>query len=79
MPIYALGEISPRLPESGNFWVAPDAQVMGNIVLLENASIWFAAVLRGDNETITIGENSNVQTARYCIPLEACRCGWAKT
>jgi carbonic anhydrase/acetyltransferase-like protein (isoleucine patch superfamily) len=61
MPIYALGEISPRLPESGNFWVAPDAQVMGNIVLLENASIWFAAVLRGDNETITIGENSNVQ------------------
>jgi carbonic anhydrase/acetyltransferase-like protein (isoleucine patch superfamily) len=34
---------------------------MGNIVLLENASIWFAAVLRGDNETITIGENSNVQ------------------
>lgn len=61
MPIYALGEISPRLPGSGNFWVAPDAQVMGNIVLLENASIWFAAVLRGDNETITIGENSNVQ------------------
>ena len=61
MPVYALGEISPRLPESGNFWVAPDAQVMGNIVLLENASIWFAAVLRGDNETITIGENSNVQ------------------
>ena len=61
MPVYALGKISPRLPESGNFWVAPDAQVMGNIVLLENASIWFAAVLRGDNETITIGENSNVQ------------------
>ena len=61
MPIYALGESSPRLPESGNYWVAPDAQVMGNIVLLENASIWFAAVLRGDNETITIGENSNVQ------------------
>jgi len=61
MPVYALGEISPRLPETGNFWVAPDAQVMGNIVLLENASIWFAAVLRGDNETITIGENSNVQ------------------
>jgi carbonic anhydrase/acetyltransferase-like protein (isoleucine patch superfamily) len=61
MPIYALGESSPRLPESGNYWVAPDAQVMGNIVLQENASVWFAAVLRGDNETITIGENSNVQ------------------
>jgi len=61
MPIYALGDTSPRLPESGNYWIAPDAQVMGNIVLLENASVWFAAVLRGDNETITIGENSNVQ------------------
>ena len=61
MPIYALGESSPQLPETGNYWIAPDAQVMGNIVLLENASVWFAAVLRGDNETITIGENSNVQ------------------
>tara|TARA_B110000971_G_C20023408_1_gene507536 strand:- start:774 stop:1304 length:531 start_codon:yes stop_codon:yes gene_type:complete len=61
MPIYALGEISPSFPASGNYWVAPDAQVMGNIVLLENASVWFAAVLRGDNEAITIGENSNVQ------------------
>ena len=61
MPLYSLGEMSPQLPESGNYWVAPDAQVMGNIVLLENASVWFAAVLRGDNETITIGENTNVQ------------------
>ena len=40
MPIYALGDTSPRLPESGNYWIAPDAQVMGNIVLLENASVW---------------------------------------
>jgi carbonic anhydrase/acetyltransferase-like protein (isoleucine patch superfamily) len=41
--------------------VAPDAQVMGNIVLKENASVWFGAVLRGDNDPIVIGENSNVQ------------------
>jgi len=61
MAIYALGDVAPVLPESGNYWVAPDAQVMGNIVLKENASVWFNAVLRGDNDPIIIGENSNVQ------------------
>ena len=61
MAVYALGELAPVLPESGNYWVAPDAQVMGNIVLKENASIWFNAVLRGDNDPIIVGENSNVQ------------------
>ena len=61
MAIYALGDVAPVLPESGKYWVAPDAQVMGNIVLKENASVWFNAVLRGDNDPIIIGENSNVQ------------------
>ncbi|MEQ9146441.1 MAG: gamma carbonic anhydrase family protein [Parvibaculaceae bacterium] len=61
MPIYALGESKPILPEDGAFWIAPDAQVMGNVTLEHNASVWFGAVLRGDNEMITIGENSNVQ------------------
>ena len=61
MAVYALGELAPVLPESGNYWVAPDAQVMGNIVLKENASVWFNAVLRGDNDPIIVGENSNVQ------------------
>ena len=61
MAIYALGELTPVFPETGNCWVAPDAQVMGNIVLKENASVWFGAVLRGDNDPIVIGENSNVQ------------------
>ena len=61
MAIYALGDVTPVFPESGNYWVAPDAQVMGNIVLKENASVWFGAVLRGDNDPIIIGENSNVQ------------------
>ena len=59
--IYALGDVTPVFPETGNYWVAPDAQVMGNIVLKENASVWFGAVLRGDNDPIVIGENSNVQ------------------
>lgn len=61
MPLYALGDLTPQLPESGSYWVAPDAQVMGNVKLEHNASVWFGAVLRGDNELITIGENSNVQ------------------
>ena len=61
MAIYALGEETPVFPETGNYWIAPDAQVMGNIVLKENASVWFGAVLRGDNDPIVIGENSNVQ------------------
>lgn len=61
MAIYALGDVKPVFPETGNYWVAPDAQVMGNIVLKENASVWFGAVLRGDNDPIVIGENSNVQ------------------
>ena len=61
MPIYALSDVTPVFPDSGAYWVAPNAQLMGAIVLKENASVWFNAVLRGDNEPITIGENSNVQ------------------
>ena len=61
MTVYALGDKTPNLPESGNYWVAPDAQVIGNVTMLENASIWFNAVIRGDNEEIIIGENSNIQ------------------
>lgn len=61
MTIYQLGEVQPIVPGEGNYWVAPDAQVMGNIELKKNASVWFGAALRGDNERITIGENSNVQ------------------
>ncbi len=61
MPIYTLGERQPQFPASGNYWVAPNAQVLGDILLHENASVWFNAVLRGDNELITIGKNSNVQ------------------
>ena len=61
MTVYALGDCTPTFPESGHYWIAPDAQVMGAIILEENASVWFGAVLRGDNEPITIGVNSNVQ------------------
>jgi carbonic anhydrase/acetyltransferase-like protein (isoleucine patch superfamily) len=61
MTEYALHGSSPRLPENGQYWIAPNASVIGDVVLKSNASIWFGAVLRGDNETMTIGENSNVQ------------------
>ncbi|WP_339832936.1 gamma carbonic anhydrase family protein [uncultured Parvibaculum sp.] len=61
MAIYAIGEAKPVLPPEGEYWIAPDAQVMGNVKLARNASVWFGAVLRGDNELISIGENSNVQ------------------
>lgn len=61
MTIYALDGISPELPEEGAYWIAPDAAVIGKVKLERNASVWFHAVLRGDNEVITVGENSNVQ------------------
>jgi len=61
MAMYKLGASAPTTPASGNYWVAESAQVMGNVILEENASVWFGAVARGDNDPITIGENSNVQ------------------
>ena len=49
-------------PEVGmNVWIAPSAAVMGKVVLEDEASIWFGAVLRGDNEVIWVGAGSNVQ------------------
>jgi len=61
MPLYALGDLVPKTPASGNFWVAPNAAVIGKVTLLENAAVWFGATVRGDVEDIIIGENSNVQ------------------
>jgi carbonic anhydrase/acetyltransferase-like protein (isoleucine patch superfamily) len=58
---YSLSGIAPTLPASGNYWIAPNATIIGNCILHENASVWFNAVLRGDNDPITIGENSNIQ------------------
>jgi carbonic anhydrase/acetyltransferase-like protein (isoleucine patch superfamily) len=61
MTAYALDDISPQLPPEGEYWIAPNASVIGNVILHRNASVWFGAVLRGDNEPITIGQDSNVQ------------------
>ncbi len=61
MPLYSLDGISPELPADGRYWIAPDAALIGKVRLKEGASVWFTAVLRGDNEWIEIGEDSNVQ------------------
>ncbi len=47
--------------EGEDYWIAPSAMVIGKVKLETNASVWWNAVLRGDNELITVGENSNVQ------------------
>jgi carbonic anhydrase/acetyltransferase-like protein (isoleucine patch superfamily) len=61
MPIYAYDSARPVLPPPGRFFLAPDAALIGRVVIEEDASIWFNAVLRGDNEPITVGRRSNVQ------------------
>lgn len=75
MPIYSLQGETPQLPEKGSFWIAPNATLIGKVRLLNGASIWFGAVLRGDNDWITVGENSNIQDNAVLhtdagIPLE---------
>ena len=59
MAIYQLGDAVPQIHESA--WVAESAQVMGRIELEQDTSVWFGAVLRGDNEPIRIGRCSNIQ------------------
>lgn len=59
MTIYALADTTPQIDDSA--WVAPDANIIGNVMLEQNASVWFGSTLRGDNEVITVGAGSNVQ------------------
>ena len=61
MPIYSLGEKKPQLPENNQYWVAPDAHVIGNVILGKDVGVWFGSVLRGDNDVIKIGEETNIQ------------------
>ena len=59
MAIYALGDTAPRIDDSA--WVADSAQVIGDVHLAADVSIWFNAVLRGDNTALVIGRGSNIQ------------------
>ena len=59
MTLYALGDSAPIVDVTA--WVAPDANVIGNVVLDAGSSVWFSSTLRGDNEVIHVGAGSNVQ------------------
>jgi carbonic anhydrase/acetyltransferase-like protein (isoleucine patch superfamily) len=61
MTLHALDGVRPQTPAEGSYWVAPTASVIGNVRLAEGVGIWFGAVLRGDNELIDIGRDTNVQ------------------
>ena len=62
--LYRLGDHSPAFADDSH-WVAPNAVLVGKVRLERDASVWFGAVLRGDNELITVGEGSNVQ--EHCV------------
>lgn len=59
MPIYALGDREPQFGE--NTWVADNATVIGRVLTGRNVSIWYNVVIRGDNDPIAIGDNTNIQ------------------
>jgi carbonic anhydrase/acetyltransferase-like protein (isoleucine patch superfamily) len=62
---YALGDV--RIETEGDaYWIAPSAVVIGRVRLMRDASVWWNAVLRGDNELITVGEGSNIQDGCVC-------------
>ena len=61
MAIYQLDGIGPELPEPDRYFIAHDAHIIGKCKLGDEVGIWFGAVLRGDNETISIGDRSNIQ------------------
>jgi len=61
MSLFAFEGVTPALPEDDSHYIAPGAAVIGRVVLGREVSIWFNAVLRGDNEAITLGDGSNVQ------------------
>ena len=61
MPIHVLDGISPELPGAGTFWIAPSATVIGKVKVGAGVGIWFGAVVRGDDEPIVIGDDTNLQ------------------
>ena len=63
--IYSLGDKQLN-KDNLDFWVAPNAVVIGDVSLKKNASVWFGSVLRGDNDPIILGENSNIQDNSVC-------------
>jgi carbonic anhydrase/acetyltransferase-like protein (isoleucine patch superfamily) len=65
MPVQPLEGAAPDLPASGRYWIAPSATVVGNVSLAEGVGIWFGVVIRGDQERITVGRDTNIQ--EHCV------------
>jgi carbonic anhydrase/acetyltransferase-like protein (isoleucine patch superfamily) len=61
MAIYEIDGEAPELPSDGRYWIADSAAVIGRVRLKADASVWFGAVLRGDNDWIEIGERTQIQ------------------
>jgi carbonic anhydrase/acetyltransferase-like protein (isoleucine patch superfamily) len=61
MTLYELDGTRVATPAEGRYWVAPNAVVIGKVVIEEDASVWFGSVIRGDNEPVRIGARSNIQ------------------
>ena len=59
MPIYSLDGVRPDIAD--NTYVAPSAQIIGNVKMADHSSVWFGAVIRGDNDLIEIGARTNIQ------------------
>jgi carbonic anhydrase/acetyltransferase-like protein (isoleucine patch superfamily) len=62
---YRLGDCEPEL-RGGGHYIAPNAAVIGNVILEQDTSVWFSVVIRGDNEPIHIGAGSNIQDGTVC-------------
>jgi len=61
MTVFDLGGRRPVLPQADQYWIAPDATVIGRVTLAAGVGIWFGSVLRGDHESIVIGARTNIQ------------------
>mgnify|MGYP000046990119 CR=1 FL=1 len=57
--------------ENDDFWIAPDATVIGDVQMAKDSSIWFHCTVRGDNEPIILGEGTNIQDILLYIPIQA--------
>jgi carbonic anhydrase/acetyltransferase-like protein (isoleucine patch superfamily) len=61
MPIYELDGVPVETPGEGRYWIAPNATVVGRVIIEEDVSIWFGSVIRADNDVIRIGARTNIQ------------------
>jgi carbonic anhydrase/acetyltransferase-like protein (isoleucine patch superfamily) len=61
MTLYRFADYTPKTPDNGDYWVAPDANVIGWVTIGAGVGIWFGVTIRGDNEPIIIGDGTNIQ------------------